>query len=82
MKKILASVLVLGMGLAATGAMAQAVTDFVAVDADASGGVSLTEAQSIWPDLTEEAYAAADANGDGNVDQAEYEAFLAANPPA
>jgi hypothetical protein len=36
----------------------------------------------LWADLTAEAYAAADANGDAKVDQVEFEAFLAANPPA
>lgn len=81
MKKLLVSVLVLGLG-ASTAAMAQAASDFATVDADQSGDVTLTEAQAVWADLTQEAYAAADSNGDGKVDQAEYEAFLAANPPA
>ncbi|HHY49564.1 MAG TPA: hypothetical protein GYA10_07440 [Alphaproteobacteria bacterium] len=81
MKKLLVSVLVLGLG-ASTAAMAQAASDFATVDADQSGDVTLTEAQAVWADLTQEAYAAADANSDGKVDQAEYEAFLAANPPA
>jgi hypothetical protein len=81
MKKLLVSVLVLGLG-ASTAAMAQAASDFATVDADASGDVTLTEAQTVWADLTQEAYAAADANADGKVDQAEYDAFLAANPPA
>ena len=57
-------------------------TDFATVDADASGDVSITEANTLWPDLTAEAYAAADTDGDGKVSQAEYEAFLAANPLA
>jgi hypothetical protein len=81
MKKLLVSVLVLGLG-ASTAAMAQAASDFMTVDADASGDVTLTEAQVVWADLTQDVYAAADANGDAKVDQAEYEAFLAANPPA
>ncbi len=81
MKKLLVSVLVLGLG-ASTAAMAQAASDFATVDADASGDVTLTEAQTVWADLTQEAFAAADANADGKVDQAEYDAFLAANPPA
>lgn len=81
MKKLLVPALVLGLGYS-TAALAQLATDFAAVDVDASGEVSLTEAQTVWIDLTAEAYAAADANGDGVVDQAEYEAFLAANPPA
>ena len=81
MKKILVAVLVLGIG-ASSAALAQVASDFVSVDVDASGDVTLTEAQAVWADLTEEAYAAADANADAKVDQAEYEAFLAANPPA
>ena len=81
MKKLLVSVLVLGLG-ASTAAMAQVASDFATVDADASGDITLTEAQMVWVDLTQEAFAAADANADGKVDQAEYDAFLAANPPA
>jgi hypothetical protein len=81
MKKLLVSVLALGLGLSTT-AMAQAVTDFVAVDADASGDVTLTEAQLVWADLTAEVYAAADTDQNGSLSQAEYEALLAANPPA
>jgi hypothetical protein len=81
MKKLFASVLVLG--IAASGAaIAQAASDFATVDADASGDVTLTEATAVWPTLTEDAYKAADANGDAKVDEAEYNAFLAANPPA
>ena len=58
MKKLLVSVLVLGLG-ASTAALAQAATDFATVDADGSGDVSLTEAQTVWAELTPEAYAAA-----------------------
>jgi hypothetical protein len=80
MKKLLVSVLVLGMS--ASGALAQTATDFMSVDVDASGDVTLTEAPAVWVDLTAEAYAAADTNGDSVVDEAEFTAFLAANPPA
>lgn len=80
MKKLLVPVLVLGLG--STAVMAQSINAFTAVDVDASGDVSLVEAQTVWTDLTAETYATADSNGDGKVDQAEYEAFLAANPPA
>src|SRR5690606_35007786 len=61
MKKIvLTSLFALGLSSAA---MAQAATDFASVDTDANGGVSLTEAQVAWPDLTEEAFTAADSDG-------------------
>jgi hypothetical protein len=80
MKKVLVAVLVLGLGSSA--ALAQAAVDFASLDVDASGAVTLTEAQALWPDLTAEAYAAADANGDARVDQVEFEAFLTVNPPA
>jgi len=78
MKKILA--LAAAFALVSTAAFAQVASDFATVDADASGDVTLAEANTLWPDLTAEAYAAADTSGDGLVDQAEYEAFLAANP--
>ena len=81
MKKLLVTVLVLGMG-ASSAALAQVATDFVAADADTSGDVSLAEAQTIWAALTQEAYAAADTDQNGSLNQAEYEALLAANPPA
>lgn len=80
MKKLLVSVLVLGLG--STAVLAQAASDFATVDADASGDVTLTEAQTVWADLTQEALVVADVNADGKIDQAEYDAFLAANPPA
>lgn len=80
MKKLLVSVLVLGLGTSV--ALAQAATDFATVDADASGDVSLTEAQTVWADLTQEAYTAADTDANGSLNQAEFEALLAANPPA
>ena len=80
MKKLLVSVLVLG--LASSAALDQSASDFATVDADKDGAVTLTEAQTVWATLTEEAFKAADTNADSKVDQAEYEAFLAANPPA
>jgi hypothetical protein len=78
MKKTLA--LATAFAFLSTGAFAQVASDFATVDADTSGDVSLAEANTLWPDLTAELYAAADTNGDGKVDQAEYEVFLAANP--
>ncbi|MBE7732733.1 EF-hand domain-containing protein [Devosia faecipullorum] len=80
MKKIiLTSIFALGLSGAA---MAQAATDFVAVDTDANGGVSYAEAVIAWPDLTEEAFAAADLDGNGELSAEEYEALTTAATPA
>lgn len=76
MKKIvLSSLVVLGLS---TAAFAQAATDFASVDADTSGGISLTEAQTAWPDLTEEAFTAADTDANGELSAEEYDALVAA----
>jgi hypothetical protein len=78
MKKIiLTSLFALGLS---TAAMAQVATDFVAVDTDASGAISYAEAVVAWPDLTEEAFATADTDGNGELSAEEYEALLAAQP--
>lgn len=80
MKKIiLSSLVVLGLS---TAAFAQAATDFATVDADASGGVSLVEAQAAWPDLTADAFAAADVDANGELSADEYAALTAAAVPA
>lgn len=79
MKKLLVSIVALGFS---TAVMAQAATDFASVDTDTSGDISLTEAQVVWPDLTEDAYKAADVDQSGSLSQEEYDAYLAANPPA
>lgn len=77
MKKIIVSSLVV-LGLS-TAAFAQAATDFISVDADMSGGVSLSEAQLVWPDLTEEAFTAADTDANGELSAEEYDALVAAS---
>lgn len=80
MKKIiLSSLVVLGLS---TAAFAQAATDFATVDADASGGVSLVEAQTAWPDLTEDAFKAADIDANDELSLEEYDALVAAAAPA
>lgn len=79
MKKLLVSIVALGFS---TAVMAQAATDFASLDTDTSGDISLTEAQVVWPDLTEEAYVAADVDASGSLSQEEFDAYLAANPPA
>ena len=71
-KIILSSVIVLGLSGAA---FAQAATpDFASVDADASGGVSWTEAYAAWPTLTEDAFKAADTDASGELSAEEYAA--------
>lgn len=78
MKKILVSVLALGL---ATSAMAQtAAPDFAAADADKSGDISLAEAQVVWPDLTADAFTAADTDASGALSQEEFDAHVAAQP--
>jgi len=77
MKKIvLSSLVVLGLS---TAAFAQAAApDFATVDADASGGVSLAEAQVALPDLTEEAFTAADLDANGELSAEEFATVAAA----
>jgi hypothetical protein len=77
MKKLLVTIAALGFS---TAALAQVATDFASVDADASGDISFAEAQVVWPDLTEEAFAAADVSMTGTLNLEEFEALLAANP--
>ncbi|QQR39216.1 EF-hand domain-containing protein [Devosia rhizoryzae] len=80
MKKIvLTSLFALGLSGAA---FAQAATDFATVDADISGGVTFAEAQVAWPDLTQEAFTAADTDGNGELSVEEYNALLASAAPA
>ena len=81
MKKILVSILALG--IATSGAMAQtAAPDLVTAVADKSGDVSFAEAQLIWVDLTADAFAAADADASGALSQAEFDAYVATLPAA
>ncbi|MNU02406.1 hypothetical protein D3C72_2461010 [compost metagenome] len=76
MKKIIVSSLVV-LGLS-TAAFAQAAApDFATVDADASGGVSLAEAQVALPDLTEEAFTAADLDANGELSAEEFATLTA-----
>ena len=82
MKKIvLSSLVILGLSTAAFAQDAAAAPDFATVDADASGGVSLAEAQVALPDLTEEAFTAADLDASGELSAEEF-ATLAAPAPA
>jgi len=78
MKKILITIAAIGLSTAAF-AQAAAVT-YATVDTDTSGGVSIAEAQVAWPTLTQEAFDAADTNKDGQLDQAEFDAYVATLP--
>jgi hypothetical protein len=70
MKKIIISLVALSFS---TAAFAQAAApDFAGADADKSGGVSWTEAQVLWPDLTEDQYKAADADTSGELSAEEF----------
>lgn len=76
MKKIiLSSLVVLGLS---TAAFAQVATDFATVDADASGGITFEEAVVAWPDLTQDAFTAADIDANGELSAEEYDALVAA----
>jgi len=78
MKKLMITFAAIGLSTAAF-AQAEAPT-FASADTDTSGGVSLAEAQVAWPDLTQEAFDAADANKDGQLDQTEFDAYVATLP--
>ena len=67
MKKILAALAVSVMAVSA----AQA-AEMSAVDTDANGTVSMEEAKAAMPDLADDAFKAADANADGQLDADEF----------
>ncbi|RUT35014.1 EF-hand domain-containing protein [Arsenicitalea aurantiaca] len=69
MKKLLVTIAAIGFS---TAAMAQAGTDFAAVDTDMSGDVSFEEALVAWPELTPEAFTAADLDQNGVLSPEEY----------
>lgn len=80
MKTILLTIAAIGFTSSAFAQMA-AVT-FESADTDTSAAVSLAEAQVAWPDLTKEAFDAADTNKDGALDKTEFDAYVAALPAA
>ena len=49
--------------------------DFATVDADASGTVTWEEVQAALPDVTEDAYKAADADASGDLSAEEFVAI-------
>jgi Ca2+-binding EF-hand superfamily protein len=67
MKKILAALAI--SLLATTAAQAAEMAD---VDTDGSGTVSMEEASAAMPDLSEDAFNAADADGDGSLNADEF----------
>lgn len=77
-KTLLTSVIALGF-TGAVFAQATAPTDFASVDTNMDTAISLEEAQVAWPDLTAEAFAAADTDGNGSLSAEEYNALIAAN---
>jgi hypothetical protein len=86
MKKIFVTLAALGLGagaalgLGTTATLAQDATTpmtFAAADTDTNGSVSLAEAQVLVPDLTQEAFTAADTSKDGTLDQTEFDAWIA-----
>ncbi|WIY52689.1 hypothetical protein O9Z70_14715 [Devosia sp. YIM 151766] len=78
-KIVLGTLFAIGLSSAA---LAQAATDFASVDTDANGGISYAEAVLAWPDLAEEAFAAADIDGNGELSAEEYDALAGASVPA
>jgi hypothetical protein len=71
MKTLVLSSLVV-LGLSGTAFAQAAVPDFATLDADANGSVSLSEAQVAFPNLTPEAYSAADTDADGELSSDEF----------
>jgi hypothetical protein len=71
MKKILISLVALSFSSAAFAQMAAA-PSLASADTDASGGVSWTEAQVLWPDLTQEQFTSVDADASGELSADEF----------
>ena len=80
MKKIILSSAIV-LSLAGT-AIAQTPTTFADVDADTSGELSLTELQTVWPDMTDAEFGPADTDASGGLTVAELNALQAAAAPA
>ena len=60
------------LALSGTAFAQAAVADFASLDVDANGTISLSEAQVAFPDLTPEAYSAADTDADGELSADEF----------
>ena len=70
--------LALGVGLAGAAHAQQAVPEFVAVDTNVDGVISVEEFLQALPDMTEEDFASFDTNSDTAITVDEYEAMRAA----
>lgn len=69
---------VLALGAISALAVVQANAETIVTDTDGNGVYSMEELQAAFPDLTEEAFKAADVNVDGAVDADELKAAQAA----
>lgn len=75
----------LGLGallIAATPALAQAPLNFADIDTDASGELSFAELQAVWPDLTPDAFNAADLDLNGSLTAEELAGLQPSTLPA
>jgi hypothetical protein len=68
--------------MAAAPALAQTPMSFADVDLDASGELSFTELQAVWPDLTEDEFNAADLDANGSLNVDELNALQPSSVPA
>lgn len=68
--------------LAATTALAQTPTSFADVDTDANGELSFAELLVVWPDLTQDEFDGADADGSGGLTPDELNTLQPATLPA
>ncbi|MHA6300145.1 hypothetical protein [Devosia sp. CAU 1758] len=68
--------------LFAAPAFAQAPLNFVDVDSDASGELSFTELQAVWPDLTEDEFNTVDLDMNGSLSADELSGLQPSTLPA
>ena len=74
---IAAAAMTAGMfGAGAIAVAQESTTDFTKADANNDAMVSFDEARGPFPTLTEDLFKQADANGDGNLDEAEFTSLI------
>lgn len=66
MKKFIAA-----LGISALAITAAQAAELTEIDTDANGMISMEEAKAAMPDLSEEAFSGADADGDGSLNAEE-----------